>query len=421
MIPAVPPAPRRRLDRRAPEAPPKPGDTSRPAGADEPRTLRENVLATPLYVWLFLAGIASAMLSGYSGQLGLPISLDRVLLPAAIVLLALDGRRPRMRVTAAHWLFVVLVLWTVVDMILHGTISQSSTLFALLDRTIMPFLVFLVAPLVFDTPFRRELLLVAFTAIGAYLGVTALLETFAPNLVLPSYITNEDLGTNFGRARGPMMGSDALGVSAVVTGACALQLTTVSRGWLRVAGYVTVALSACAVLLCQTRAVWVGLVVAVAVVAVLAPSLRRRIALATIGGAGLLAVLLLAVPQILEQTTERTGSLRPIYDRLGSNDAALSLLSDLPLTGIGWRRFYPDGAEWFRQSDAYPTNAVVIEIHNVVLSRAAELGLIFAALFVALLAIGPGRNLWSAPRAELHPWRLIAAASFSAWFGAAMR
>ena len=63
---------------------------------------------------------------------------------------------------------------------------------------------------------------------------------------------------------------------------------------------------------------------------------------------------------------------------------------------------------------------MVIEIHNVVLSRAAELGLIFAALFVALLAIGPGRNLWSAPRAELHPWRLIAAASFSAWFGAAM-
>lgn len=382
--------------------------------------LRSLLAATPLHTWFFLAGISFAMFSGFSGYLGLPISLDRLLLPAAVGLLLLDQRRPVMRMTTAHWLIVVFVAWTLVDMILRGTISRSSTQFALLDRTIMPFLVFLLAPLFLDTPFRRRLLLVVFTALGAYLGITAILETVAPALVFPSYITNPDLGLHFGRARGPMMGGDALGVAAVVTGLCAALLALRTSGvWsalcagVAVLGVLTVAVS-------LTRAVWVGMAVALVAVVLLVPALRRRIPLLAAALAGLAGLVVVALPSVVAAGLERMNERGPVYDRLGSNDAAINLLYDLPLTGIGWTRFYPHGAEWFRQSDAYPTNAVIIEIHNIVLSRAAELGIPAALLFVTLLAIGPGRSVWRRAHGEFTAWRVIAAAAFIAWFVTAM-
>ena len=383
-------------------------------------SLRQNLTSTPLHTWLFLAGITFAMFSGYSGHLGLPISLDRLFLPAAVCLLLLDGRRPVMRMTAAHWLVVIFVAWTLIDMILRGTFLRSSTQFALLDRTIMPFLVFLLAPLFLDTPFRRRLLLVLFTAIGGYLGVTALLEITLPQLAFPSYITNPDLGLHFGRARGPMMGGDALGVAAVVTGLCAGMLWLRTRGPWRLACACVVGLAVVVVAISLTRAVWVGAVASFVVVTLLVPTIRRRTPHLIAGVVVLAGAVAVALPGVVAIGVERLNQRGPVYDRLGSNDAALNLLHDLPLTGIGWTRFYPHGAEWFRQSDEYPTNAVIIEVHNVVLSRAAELGIPAAILFVTLLAIGPGRSLWNRATGEFAQWRVIAAASFVAWFITAM-
>ncbi len=386
--------------------------------ADAP--LREKLAATPLHTWFFLAGIFFAMFSGWSSQLGLPISLDRLLLPAAIGLLLLDERRPRMRMTAVHWLMVLFIAWILVDMILRGTITRSSSQFALLDRTIMPFAVFVLAPLFLDTPFRRRLLLVLFTAIGGYLGITAILETFAPALVLPRYIVNPEFGLHFGRARGPMVAGDALGVASIVTGACALALATrVRRPW-RIVCLVMASLTVLAVALSLTRAVWVGFLAASVVVVVLVPGFRRRTPQILAGLAAMATAVVMVFPQVIDITLERLNQRGPVYDRLGSNDAALNLLHDLPLTGIGWTRFYPHGAEWFRQSDEYPTNAVIIEIHNVVLSRAADLGIPAAMVFVAILLLGPGRALWARTEGEFMPWRVVAAASVTGWFITAM-
>lgn len=371
--------------------------------------------ATPAYLWCLLAGLSANIFSGGSGYLGLPISLDRLFIPLAFVLLALDTRRPPLRPVLVHWLMVAFVLWTLWSMADHANLTQSIPLFALLDRTMIPFLLFATAPLFFDTPERRDLLLRVLCLIGLYLGITAILEMAAPALVRPSYIVSPDVGMQFGRARGPFVASEAMGAAlAFLTLVAGLAAQRLRGAWRAIACAVAV-LDLIGVAFTMTRSVWVGLIVGVVGASLLSPTLRRRLPLILGGPALVLGLVLATIPPALAALTDRLSTKESVYDRLGSNDAAVRLLGDMPLTGIGWRRFYPHGSDWFRQSEAYPLNEVVIEIHSVILSRATELGIPAAILFVAILVVGPLRSLRIRASGDLEGWRVLSAGVFISW------
>lgn len=383
-------------------------------GASRARsTLRRH----PAYVWLLLLGLAANMFSGSSQYLGLPVSPDRALIPLALTLLLLEARRRRVRWGTVHWLMTAFVVWTVLSMAWFGNLADQTSVFALLDRTLLPFVLFCTAPVFFATSERRDLLLKFLTVLGAGLGVLAVLEIAAPQLVVPSYIVDPNLGLHVGRARGPFLAADAMGVAVLLCGFAAALLSRRATGpWHRLALAVAI-LSVVGVGLSLTRSVWVGAIVAIVVGTGLVSGLRRRL-LATIAvGTGVVATAVLALPGLREATADRLGETGPIYDRLGSMQAALALLRDMPLTGIGWRRFYPYGADWTRQSDQFPMNVVTIEIHNVPLSRAAELGLPAAAVFVLILLLGPGRAIVErVADPEWAQWRVLAIAAFTLWF-----
>lgn len=371
----------------------------------------------PPYLWILLLGLAANMFSGYSHYLGVPLSPDRVLVPFALVLMVLDRDRLRLRWDAVHTLMVVFVGWTLVSMIWFGNLLDSTSLFALLDRTLIPFILFATAPLFFDTPQRRGLLLKFLTLIGLGLGLLAILEIAAPQLVFPPYIANPDVGDHFGRARGPFVAGDALGVSVLLCGFAAVLLARRSHGRWRRLAVVVAPLSVVAAALSLTRSVWVGGIVAIVVGAALVPRLRARLLAGLAVTTALVIGAILAVPALQEAAAERLGQTGPIYDRLGSSQAALGVLADYPLTGIGWRRFYPGGADWVRQSDLFPMNSVVIEIHNVPLSRAAELGIPAAVVLALIMLLGPGRTLVRRPPSlEWGQWRILAGAAFALWF-----
>ena len=76
---------------------------------------------------------------------------------------------------------------------------------------------------------------------------------------------------------------------------------------------------------------------------------------------------------------------------------------------------YPDGADWFRISDDFALNNVVIEIHNVVLSRAAELGIPAAVVFLGIWLFGPLRLVVTPARGDLFGWRALGLAAFTTW------
>jgi O-antigen ligase len=181
-----------------------------------------------------------------------------------------------------------------------------------------------------------------------------------------------------------------------------------ARGAWRAASAASAALSGFGVLLTLTRSVWIGAVLGALVVVVMVPSLRRRILMLTAGAAAALGAVVLSIPGLTTILVDRLATSRSVYDRQNTNAAALRAIAEHPLDGIGWTRFLVEGTDWVRQADGYPITNVDIEVHNVVLSRAAELGLIGAALWVACVLAGPALAVLRRPGdADLQGWRLV--------------
>jgi O-antigen ligase len=127
-------------------------------------------------------------------------------------------------------------------------------------------------------------------------------------------------------------------------------------------------------------------------------------------------------------------SQSPVWDRQNTDLAALRILNEKPLFGVGWENFSNVSTDYMLQQPTYPITGEGLEVHNVFLSHAAELGI--PGLLLWLLGFGgavrrglfPGRR--GAPQAaaygpdeeDLAWWRLagfavipcfLAIASFS--------
>jgi O-antigen ligase len=140
--------------------------------------------------------------------------------------------------------------------------------------------------------------------------------------------------------------------------------------------------------------VWVGVIVGCAAGLLSVRRLRRYVIPAALGGFVLVVLLLAVVPGFSEKVHDRTGGQadRSVWDRQNLNAAAVRAVEAHPLFGVGWERWQNVGAPYLRTSPDYPVTGSVdgqIQvIHNVVLSNAAELGLVGATLWVlALVAV----------------------------------
>ncbi|WP_432520362.1 O-antigen ligase family protein [Kineococcus sp. SYSU DK006] len=390
--------------------------TVRAAGADAPA-----LTSTPAYVWCFLATIVFNIFSGHWDRLGVPLGLDRIAFAGGVLLLALDPwawKQRRLLLRPVHVAMVALLALATLSAAGHGTLLNTYGLFALLDRLLVPFVMFCLAPVVFARPAHRALLLKTLVLLGLYLGVTAVLETLKMwSLVFPSYIGDRSVGIQFGRARGPFAASEAMGMACAACFFAAALAVSRFRGAWRLLSLVVALLSAGGVLMSLTRSVWVGLVLGALVVMITTPGLRRYIPVALAGGAGAVAVALAVVPGLQASVLERAGTSRSVLDRYNTNEAALRIVEQEPLTGVGWVKFLDVSPEWVRQADTYPITNVEIEVHNVVLSRAAELGIPGAALFVACILLGPCRAVLQRryADAELAGWRAVSTGMTAVW------
>ncbi|MGY1636658.1 O-antigen ligase family protein [Geodermatophilus sp. SYSU D00742] len=342
---------------------------------------------------LVVASLACSVLSGNSDRLGLVLPLDRILLAGALALLLLTGgarELGRLRWRPVHTAMVGTVLWASWSALTHGALQTAYGSYALLDRIVVPFLLFALAPVLFAREEDRRLLLRTLVVLGLYLGATAVLEIAGPSwLVLPRYVMDPEAGILFGRARGPFVQPEANGlVLAACMFASALYVSRARGAW-RVASAAAVLLTATGVVLTLTRSVWVGAALGVLVLMVVVPPLRRRLVALVAGAAAAGGLLLLTVPGLTTVLVDRLTTARSIFDRQNTNAAALRAVGAHPIDGIGWTQFLGQSTDWVRQADDYPITNVDIEVHNVLLSRAAELGLVGAALWVACVLAGP--------------------------------
>jgi putative inorganic carbon (HCO3(-)) transporter len=369
--------------------------------------------------WSFGGALAASMFSGRWGDLGVPLPLDRMLLVLGVVglVVRLPIERPAVRVRFVHVAIVAAALFAIVSAHISGTLGNSHSQFALLDRYgLIPFLSFFLAPIVFDTPRRRGILLGVLAACGAYLSITALAETTgARALVWPRYILDPNVGIHADRARGPFVEAGALGLALWGCGVAALVLAaSPPRPWLRPAGFVVAAMCVLGVLFALTRADWLAVSVAALVTLAATRELRRFLVPALLGGVLLVGGALAFIPNLSQRVHSREQTESPVWDRLNSDAAALRMLEARPLAGFGWDRFRDTSTPYYRIAATYPLTAVG-EVHNVFLSNAAELGLIGVFVWLVALGVAVGAPLVRPPPWGLRPWRTGLLAIATAW------
>jgi putative inorganic carbon (HCO3(-)) transporter len=128
------------------------------------------------------------------------------------------------------------------------------------------------------------------------------------------------------------------------------------------------------------------------------------------------------IPGLRDSVSSRAGNQRSIYDRQNTNAAALRIVDRFPLEGVGWVRFRLVSDEYVRQAPDYPITNIKIEVHNVPLGRAAELGLPGALVWLGSLVLGPIAAAWRSRGLsdELRGWRLLLIGTLTGWGAAAM-
>jgi O-antigen ligase len=375
----------------------------------------------PAATVLLSLAIAAEIFSGNWGNFGAP-PLDRALVAAGIVALVLGGARAvssrRLRLRPIHLLLVVVATWATASALAANTFSDSDARFALLDRFgLLPFLMFALAPLVFARPKQRRFLLAVLVVVGGYIGIVNFFELVGPRaLVFPSYITNPAIGLHAGRARGPFVESVADGLSLYMCGVAAvIGLTIWRRRWVRIACMAVVALAALGIVLTLTRAVWIGAVAGTLVAMLVVPRARRYVIPTILLGTVGVVVALAVVPGLSSKASNRLEAEQPVWDRYNTNRAALRMAEDRPIFGFGWQTFTTKAPDYMRQSGSYPLTGAGLEVHNVFLSHAAELGFVGAALWaVALLGAIGGAIVRRGPP-ELQAWRVGLLAVFVAF------
>jgi putative inorganic carbon (hco3(-)) transporter len=381
-----------------------------------------DVERTPLPTVLLSLSIVAEIFSGNWKYIHVPLGGDRILLGLGVVCLVLGGTaavaKRKLRPRPIHGLLLVTAVFALGSAIAAHTITQSTGQFALLDRLgLIPFLMFCLAPLVFGQAKQRNYLLAALVVIGGYLGVTALLEGVGlTSLTLPSYIRDPNLGIHFGRARGPFLESAADGLSMYMCAvAAAVGLKVWSSRGARWACGAVILLCGLGVVFTLTRAVWIAAVVGTLVALLVSPRTRSLVAPAVILGALALLAVLFLVPGLSTKVQGRTQDQQPVWDRYNTNAAAIRMVEAKPVFGFGWQTFITKGVPYIRQSSSYPLTGAGIEVHNVFLSHAAELGLTGSALWTLALFSAVGGAILRRGPPELAPWRVGLVAIFIAF------
>jgi putative inorganic carbon (HCO3(-)) transporter len=361
---------------------------------------------------------AAIFLTPFAGnwpELGVPgpLSPDRLLLAGGIAAVLLRAPpiadRPRLRLSGAHWALALAVAYALLSALFAGTLVHRDAFFKLVDAFgIMPFVLFLVAPLAFRTAQERRVLLVTFVALGAYLGLTTLFETVKLDaLVFPKYILDPKYGIHSGRGRGPFADAVANGLALYTCAVmCAIAVTAWRQPRARAAAVAVGLLCIVGTFLCLERSVWIGAVLGTCVAMLATPRTRRALVPVAVAGAIAIAAALVLIPGLSAHVTRRTNDKSTLWDRKNLARAALNMVEARPLFGFGWSRFTRDSADYFQQAFDYPLTATKAGVHNTPLTYAAELGLVGATLWVLGVVLGIGSALTSRGPPDLDAWRV---------------
>ena len=372
--------------------------------------------------WLLSAGLALTIFAGHWDQvLSSPVPPHRVLLAAgllAVVLRANGRERPAIRFEGVHFVLAAALAYAVISAILVGTIDRRSAQFVLLDDYgVLPFLMFLVAPVAFATERQRRILLGTLVAVGGYLSVTALLEKLKLyDLLLPGYIGDPAVGTHFGRSRGPFAEAAANGLALYACAVSAAMALALWRGrWPRACATAIVMAAPVGLLLTVTRSVWLAGIAATVVALLTSPELRRLLVPAVAVGTAAVLVAFAAIPGLASQARERQADKNPVYERQNTTAAGLRMIADRPLLGVGWARADERLEPYFRLDPNIPLTGLNAGFHNLYLEYGVSLGLVGLAIWLVGGALALRTAFAGRAPPTVRPWQIGLKAILVSW------
>jgi len=368
--------------------------------------------------WILSAAVVAAIFSGQWEEFGLGqnIAPDRMLLLAAIIVVALRGpavrTRPKLRLRPVHLALAAAAAYVIGSAIASETLLGGSSPYRLLDRfSLVAFVVFALAPAAFRTEYQRRVLLGTLVALGGYLGLVALFETVGlRELIFPSYINDSSIGIHYGRARGPFLESSA---DASVMFSCAVAAAIAVWMWraplARAAAGAVVVLCLAGELFTLLRSAWIASALA-AVISMLAfRRLRRYLVPVALAGVIAVAGALAIVPDLSERVEKRKANRLTQWDREAQYRAAWNMFEDRPLLGYGWETYSQQSVAHVEMDPEEPfflSRTGERTVHNVALGNLAELGLVGTSLWLLATALAVGGALFTRGPPELRPWRI---------------
>jgi O-antigen ligase len=407
------------------------------AGAHWPRAmLLVGALSVAWLVWMLPPAVtltAAVVLSPLASnwlKLGVPgsVSPDRLLMVGGIAVFLVRGPGardlPRLTLRPTHAVLALVLAYAVVSAAAAGTLFAPSGFFQLFDAFgVLPFFVFLVAPSVFAAPRSRSILLAAFVALGAYLGLTALFEAANVDaLIFPRFIADATASDPSGRAYGIFLEPVSNGVGLFDCGvAAAVALASWRHPLARAFAAVTAMLCAAGAFFTLERSVWLGAGAAIIVTIVVAAAGARRSTPGIAATAGLVAtaaivagVALWLTPGLAHEAAQRANNQGTVYDRRNLATAAENMIDARPLFGFGWSSFERKSIEYFDQSPDYPLNPNLafspstqgtFSVHNEFLDYAVTLGLVGTTLWLLGLVLALGGAFRAHASRDLERWR----------------
>lgn len=252
-----------------------------------------------------------------------------------------------------------------------------------------------------------KVLLLALSCLGVYLGATALAEIAqAWWAVFPKYIADFELGTHFGRARGPALNSVSLGLYLTVCfWASWLLWPRVGRPG-RLVLAVAMALMCGALYFTYTRSAWLALAATLAVLPLIhLPRSWKPVFLGGLLVAGACATALVGGRLLDMHRDDADGSaIHSVYQRQTFLVVSMRMFADHPLVGCGFGRFYDKKLPYLadRSQQLELESIRDLDHHNTFLSILTETGLVGLSLFIGLL-VAWGRTAWQMCRDKNAP------------------
>jgi O-antigen ligase len=347
----------------------------------------------------------------WSADVGpLPLTPDRVLLAGLGALGLVHWRTGKLRpgvMTGYDWLLLAALAYFTLRCLVTGsapTVEGAAVkpLWKLVAAFWIPASLYLAARVAPRTERAWRAALWTLAGLGVFLSLTAFAEiTKQWWAVFPRYIANPELGTHFGRARGPALNSASLGITLTICFWAAWMLVSRATRGRQLLLAAALAAMAGGVFFTYTRSTWLGLAGGLATIPILQLPARWRVPAALcVGMCGALAVVALGhkITDLSRKDSDASAE-HSVYQRASFVYVSMRMFRDAPVFGCGVGRFYDKKIPYLadRSQQLELESLRKLDHHNTLLSVLVETGFVGFGLFVALLAAW-GRAAWRLAR-----------------------